>query len=427
VRGLIPSPCSLLRFVSERLEPTDPPPPTDWTLASEQELQTALATTIATVAARFFRAAVMIQILANPVVPSHASNPAAAPVEIPASLWLFLLFSSSVHGITYNCINKITPSSSCCSGEITLDPTMTSIAEHAFSGCSGLTGSLTIPSSVTNIGLYACYQCSGFNGSLIIPPSVTAIAPAAFENCSGFTSAVTFPKHIVMRGKSPFTGNRCIWTSCCSNCTLTGAEMCQCDSSCHGVCQTTFFPTQQPTPQPTHMPTFAPTVLVKYGFGVIFGDSGILGRDQAILVSFYGDLETGESLDNLLNSASCLSLSLSLSLSLRFHVSSLDAHQLFPCVFTLRSSCVSLRHVDQVAPSDRVSYRLLGRSHNPSWRSVDVMAREPPKTRGHGVCCERYTPQPLPVPLALSLTLLSLSAPLHLHPPPRQIPTPQAI
>jgi hypothetical protein len=42
--------------------------------------------------------------------------------------FLLLLFSTTAHGITYNCINKTYPSSSCCSGEITLDPTMTTIA-----------------------------------------------------------------------------------------------------------------------------------------------------------------------------------------------------------------------------------------------------------------------------------------------------------
>jgi hypothetical protein len=348
-----------------------PSSPTDETPVPDQELQAALAPSVVTAAA-IFRPSLMIQILANPVVSPCAPTPAAADpdeisvvmsqraldrtgIETPIqtrttsrpttclSFWLLLLFSSSVHGITYNCINKTYPSSSCCSGEITLDPTMTTIAAHAFDGCSGLngsliipssvtiifyaafqgcsgftgslifpssltfidtyafyhcygfTGSLTIPSSVTTIGIGAFTGCSGFNGSLTLPSSVTSISNHAFYGCSGFTSAVTFPNSVTTVGRTPFYLNRCQWLSCCSSCTLTGAQMCQCDSSCNGICQTTFFPTQQPVAQPSHMPTFAPTVLVKYGFGVIFGDSGILNRDQAILVSFYRDLERSES------------------------------------------------------------------------------------------------------------------------------------
>jgi hypothetical protein len=105
---------------------------------------------------------------------------------ISPSLWLLLLFFSSVHGITYNCINKNTPSSSCCSGEITLDPTMTTIAANAFDGCSNLIGTLTIPSSVTTIGSTAFRGCSGFTEPLVIPSSVTSIAGSAFHSCAGF-------------------------------------------------------------------------------------------------------------------------------------------------------------------------------------------------------------------------------------------------
>jgi hypothetical protein len=365
------------------------------------------------------------------------SSPA---ISLP--LWLLLLFSSTVHGITYNCINRNTPSPSCCSGEITLDPNMTSIGDGAFyscgltgsltipnsvtsigysafdecwgltgsltipnsvtsigdyafyschlltgsltipnsvtsigggafshchsftgsltipnsvtsigggafSNCHGLTGSLTIPNSVTSIGggafsncygftgsltipnsvtsigrgaFYNCYGftgsltipnsvtsigggafsgCSGLTGSLTIPNSVTSIGDGAFSECFGFTSAVTFPNAVTTLGTDVFASNRCPWLTCCNNCTLSGAQMCLCDSSCNGVCETTLLPTSAPT-----SPTVSPTVvLVKYGFGVIFGYSGILDLDRAMLVSFYRDLETGE-----------------LSLSLSFHL-----------------------------------------------------------------------------------------------------------
>jgi hypothetical protein len=56
-------------------------------------------------------------------------------------------------------------------------------------------------------------------------------------------------------------------------------------------------PTASPSTSPSQIPTFAPTeeptqpLMVKYGFGVSFGDPGILSSDQAILVNFYRDME----------------------------------------------------------------------------------------------------------------------------------------
>jgi hypothetical protein len=355
---------------------------------------------------RHFRPVLMIQILANPVLPPYAPLPTSefeadeisvvmvsqgtlgkgqriqtrttSRPTISLSLWLLLLFSSSVHGITLNCINKNTPSSSCCSGEITLDPTMTSIAVNAFNGCSGLngsliipssvttigasafyfcggltaltlpssvttigtsafngcsgltgfltlpssvttigvwafngcsgftgsltlpsslttiadyafrlcsgfTGSLTIPSSVTTIGRYAFAYCSRFTGSLTLPSSVTAIGNSAFDGCSGFTSAVTFPNSVATLGTTPFASNKCNWLSCCSSCTLTGAQICFCASpSCSGVCAASF-------------PSFAPsTSPILFGFYVKFGDNGILGSGKAILVDYLRDAKRGD-------------------------------------------------------------------------------------------------------------------------------------
>jgi hypothetical protein len=313
-------------------------------------------------------------------------------------------FSSSVHGITHNCINKNTPSSSCCSGEITLDPTMTTIAANAFDGCSnltgsltlpssvtvignyafrgctgftgsltipssvttignfafeicfgftgsltlatpssltsigndafshcsGFTGSLTIPSSVTSIGDFAFYDCSGFTGSLTLPSSVTTIGGKAFRNSAGFTSAVTFPNSVTSLASDAFSYNRCNWISCCDSCGLTGAQMCLCDSSCNGVCQTTFFPTQQPTLLPSSSPSISslpsvspsslpsvspssvpsvspsslpsvsptshPTILRPplFGFGVKISDVAILSSGKAILVDYLRDAKRGE-------------------------------------------------------------------------------------------------------------------------------------
>jgi hypothetical protein len=220
-------------------------------------------------------------------------------------VFALLSFPPFVHGITYNCVNKSYPSSSCCSGEISLDPTITIIETNAFYGCTGLTGSLIIPSSVTSIETNAFRRCSGFTGSLIIPSSVTQILGSAFADCSGFTGSLIIPSSVTLIyntafygcsgfngtliipssvtyiGKMAFSGcsnfsrgitfpnsgsrgvrvfeyNQCNWISCCSNCTLTGVGMCICDSSpCRGFCSTTFFPTFQPTAQPSFRPTIS--------------------------------------------------------------------------------------------------------------------------------------------------------------------------
>ena len=62
------------------------------------------------------------------------------------------------------------------------------IADFAFSDCTGLT-CITIGNSVTSIGRYAFSWCSGLK-SVTIGNSVTSIGDGAFEDCTGLTSIV---------------------------------------------------------------------------------------------------------------------------------------------------------------------------------------------------------------------------------------------
>jgi len=57
---------------------------------------------------------------------------------------------------------------------------LTSISDHAFEDCSGMT-SITIPNSVTSIGDYAFHGCSGL-ASVVMGDNITTISPEAFPN-----------------------------------------------------------------------------------------------------------------------------------------------------------------------------------------------------------------------------------------------------
>ena len=101
---------------------------------------------------------------------------------------------------------------------------VTSIGNHAFCGCRGLTSvtipngvtsignrvfkeclelrAVTIPSSVRNIGEWTFERCYGLR-SVTIPPSVQAVGFAAFNNCRGLTS-VTIPEKVAVIGGAAF-------------------------------------------------------------------------------------------------------------------------------------------------------------------------------------------------------------------------------
>ena len=80
---------------------------------------------------------------------------------------------------------------------------LTRIGRSAFSGCTGLT-SVTIPNSVTSIGYAAFKGCIGLN-SITIPYSVTSIGGSAFSGCTGLTS-VTIGESVTYIAYDAFYG-----------------------------------------------------------------------------------------------------------------------------------------------------------------------------------------------------------------------------
>ena len=91
-----------------------------------------------------------------------------------------------------------------CTGltSITIPNSVTTIGTGAFDGCTGLT-SITIPNSVTTIGSGAFNGCTGLT-SITIPNSVTTIEPIAFSGCTGLTS-ITIPNSVKTLEGNPFS------------------------------------------------------------------------------------------------------------------------------------------------------------------------------------------------------------------------------
>jgi RHS repeat-associated protein len=120
-----------------------------------------------------------------------------------------LRFPEGKSGSTYSIPNSVTSIGEHafrnCSGltSVTIPNSVTSIGYFAFSYCSGLT-SVTIPNSVTSIESYTFSDCSSLT-SIIIPSSVTIIKNDAFRNCSGLTSA-TIPNSVTSIERDAFMG-----------------------------------------------------------------------------------------------------------------------------------------------------------------------------------------------------------------------------
>ena len=87
--------------------------------------------------------------------------------------------------------------------EIVIPSSVTSIGDHAFSGCDSLS-EIVIPSSVTSIGKGAFLCCSSLS-EIVIPSSVTSIGDSAFSICSSL-SKIVIPSSITSIGKGAFSG-----------------------------------------------------------------------------------------------------------------------------------------------------------------------------------------------------------------------------
>ena len=96
--------------------------------------------------------------------------------------------------------NLIIPSSVTYNG---ITYSITSIGNHAFHNCTGLT-SVNIPNSVTTIGYSPFYECSGLT-SVTIPNSVTDIGDYAFNRCSSLNT-FTIPSSVQRIGRWAFYG-----------------------------------------------------------------------------------------------------------------------------------------------------------------------------------------------------------------------------
>ncbi len=116
-------------------------------------------------------------------------------VVIPATI--------SVEGVAYGVTSIGEHAFNGCSGltSIALPEGLTSIGDWAFSGCSGLT-SIALPEGLTSIGGSAFYGCSGLT-SITLPEGLTSIGDMAFYGCSGLTS-ITLPESVTSIGYYAF-------------------------------------------------------------------------------------------------------------------------------------------------------------------------------------------------------------------------------
>ena len=89
------------------------------------------------------------------------------------------------------------------SGTIRLSDDVTSIPDHSFYLCKGLTA-INIPNSVKSIDEYTFNNCTGLT-AISIPDSVTSIGAGAFSGCTGLT-VINIPDSVTNIGAGAFSG-----------------------------------------------------------------------------------------------------------------------------------------------------------------------------------------------------------------------------
>ena len=87
--------------------------------------------------------------------------------------------------------------------KVIIDPSVTTIGDHAFNGCTCL-ASIEIPQSVTTIGDHAFRGCKSL-ASIVIPQSVTTIGDYAFQGCISLAS-IEIPQDVTTIGDHAFYG-----------------------------------------------------------------------------------------------------------------------------------------------------------------------------------------------------------------------------
>ena len=98
-------------------------------------------------------------------------------------------------GVLFVGNHLIEANSDVVSGSYTVRNGTKTIADSAFSGCTGLTA-ITIPASVTSIGWSAFSWCTGLT-LITVPDSVVSIGYRAFSGCTGLTSITVDPANPV--------------------------------------------------------------------------------------------------------------------------------------------------------------------------------------------------------------------------------------
>ena len=111
---------------------------------------------------------------------------------------------SSVEGILYDKNKTELISASGWKENVEIPSSVTSIGDHAFEDCRGLTN-IKIPSIVTSIGYGAFWGCDGLT-SIKIPSSVTNIGGGAFYRCENLEIVIDNSKENISVGENAFYG-----------------------------------------------------------------------------------------------------------------------------------------------------------------------------------------------------------------------------